>query len=103
MARTSRFQCGNAGSIPAGAAFFIDVYGRNYYDVIELNFWRPKNQVRLRIEPVEGKHGMYKLIPELLLKPGLYTLYFEGAIHPDGIVFAATRNEQSSVFYFKID
>ena len=84
--------------------FFSNVYGgRGYYDVIDINLWRPKNEVSLRIEPVEGKQGMYKLIPELPLKPGRYTLYFEGAIHPYGTVFVATRGEQRSVFHFRID
>jgi len=83
--------------------FFSNVYGRGYYDVININLWRPKNEVSLRIEPVEGKQGMYRLIPELPLKPGRYTLYFEGAIHPDGTVFAATRGEQRWVFYFSIE
>lgn len=82
--------------------FFRNVYSRNENDVIQIDLWRPKTKVPLRVEPVEGKPGMYKVIPEALLRPGRYTLYIEGDINPDGTVFAAEINRKSSAFYFRI-
>ncbi|MDD1777179.1 MAG: hypothetical protein LUQ65_03350 [Candidatus Helarchaeota archaeon] len=82
--------------------FFRNVYSRGYYDVIELNLWRPRNKMPLRIEPIEGKQGMYRLIPESSLNQGRYAFYFKDAIHPDGTVFAAEANRRSSAFYSKI-
>ncbi|MBU4320927.1 MAG: hypothetical protein Q8N12_01040 [Thermodesulfovibrionales bacterium] len=86
-----------------GQTFFRGVYFVDYYDTIQINLWRPRKEIRLRIEPVEGKLGMFRLIPESSLAPGKYTLYFKGAIHPDGTIFVAEHERQESAFYFKIE
>jgi hypothetical protein len=83
-------------------AFFHNVYRCRPDDEIHVNLWRPKNEVVLRIEPVEGKSQMYRLTPASPLKPDRYVLYFENAIHPDGTVFAARGDRQASAFYFRI-
>lgn len=93
------YQFNKLGTNPA---FFRSTYFRDYYDVIQIDLWRPKNEVPLRIEPVEGKSGMYRLIPKSELKQGRYTLYYGDAVHPDGFIFSTFPNRQSSAFYFKI-
>lgn len=82
--------------------FFYNIYRRSYYDEIPVNLWRPRSDVRLRIEPIPSKPDMYRLIPESALTPGRYALYFEKTIHQSDIVFTASPGRQASAFYFKI-
>lgn len=82
--------------------FFSNIYKKNYYDIVDINLWRPKNEISLKIEPVEGKFGMYKFIPKSSLIPGNYVLYFKGELHKDKTIFSSDFNRKASAFYFKI-
>lgn len=82
--------------------FFYNIYRRNYYDEIPVNLWRPRGDMRFRIEPIPSKPDMYRLIPELTLTPGRYALYFEKTIHQSDIVFTVSPGRQASAFYFGI-
>lgn len=84
-------------------AFFRNVYGVDYYDVIQINLWRPGKEVPLQVEPVEGKSGMYRLIPKSPLDSGKYTLYLGNDVNPAGTIFSAAPNRRTSAFYFKIE
>ncbi len=83
-------------------AFFRNVYGRNYYDVLQIDLWRPHNNISVRIGPVDGKPGMYKFIPEQSLTPGKYALFSGDSVHPDNIIFATSPRRTSTAFYFEI-
>ena len=86
-----------------GQAFFRNTYFVDYYDTIQIDLWRPNKEIQLRIEPVEGKTGMFRLIPQSSLNSGKYTLYFGDDIHPDGTIFVAKPGRQTSAFYFRIE
>jgi hypothetical protein len=80
--------------------FFSNVYEQGYYDVIQIGLWMPEIDVSARIEPVEGRPGMFKIIPDAPLQPGKYAVYFGNAIHHKGIIFAAADNRRAEAFYF---
>jgi len=82
--------------------FFRNVYGRDENDVIQIDLWSPKTEVPLRIEPVEGKHGMYRLIPRTPLRPGRYAFYIKGDINPHNSVITTKSNRKSSAFYLHV-
>jgi hypothetical protein len=84
-------------------AFFRNVYGRGYYDTVQVDLWRPRGQVPIRVEPVEGHSGMYRLIPNSALQPGRYSLYKFGAVHDANLVFASLRGRSSQAFYFTVE
>lgn len=95
-------QAGQFNYFGTNPMFFRNVYGVNESDIIRIDLWRPKSEIPLRIEPVEGKSGMFMLTPNSSLKPGRYTLYFRDDIHSDSTIFIAEPSRQSSAFYFKI-
>jgi hypothetical protein len=83
-------------------AFFRNVYGRGYNDTVQVGLWRPDGQVSISVEPVDGKPGMYRLIPNSALGPGRYSLYEAGALHGANMIFASPSGRQSQAFYFGI-
>src|SRR5713101_5478774 len=90
-------------NIPGTRPFlFPSLYGRNYDDTVQVNVWRPKTDVPLRVEPVEGKAGMYRLIPSSPLKPGRYTLYAREALHHEDIILGTGAIRPSAAFYFGV-
>jgi hypothetical protein len=56
----------------------------------------------MRIEPVEGKTGMYRLVPAVQLEVGKYVLYFPDSLHANDIVFSASVGRQSAVLGFEV-
>jgi hypothetical protein len=96
-------QAGQFNYFGTNPMFFRNLYGVNESDIIRIDLWRPKAQIPLRIEPVEGKTGMFRLIPNSPLKPDKYTLYLKDAIHLDGTIFISETDRQSSAFYFKVE
>ncbi len=82
--------------------FFRNVYSRDMNDIIQLNLWRPKTVLPLRIEPVEGKSGMYRLIPQSQLRAGRYAIYIKDHLHLYNMVHATDSSKKYSAFYFRI-
>lgn len=83
-------------------AFFQNVYRANPSDRIEVNLWRPSGKVEFRVEPVEGRNGMFKLLPVSALKAGRYALYSGEEIHDSNVVFTADTNRRASAIFFSI-
>ena len=83
-------------------AFFATMYGRGYYDTVPIGLWRPAGQIPVRIEPVMGQTGMYRLIPNTELQPGNYCLYEGDAIHDAGIIFTASSGRSGQAYYFAV-
>jgi len=83
--------------------FFSTVYGGMTPETeIAVNLWRPKDATRIRVEPVEGKPGMFRLSPGSPLASGRYALWLGSALHPIGTVFAATSERRASAYYFGV-
>jgi hypothetical protein len=82
--------------------FFGNVYHKNPNETIPINLLRPNRAVELRIEPVEGKSDMYKLVPDAALQAGKYALYFQGALHEGTNVFSASLGRQAVAYSFEI-
>lgn len=82
--------------------FYAGLYGQDYNAVIQVGLWRVTADLAVRVEPVEGKAGMYKITPEPSLADGMYALYFGKALHPNDIIFATSNRKQSFVIYFQI-
>jgi len=82
--------------------FFPSVYGLDYKDAIPIRLWRPTADIAFSIEPVEGKPGMYRLIPGATLENGKYAIYTGEEIHRDGIIFATNADRQSDGYYFSV-
>ena len=83
-------------------AFFRNVYGKNYNDVVQVGLWRPQGEIALRVEPVAAKPGMYRLVPSSSLTPGRYAFYKTGAVHDERLIFASPPARQSDGFYFEV-
>jgi|GEM_PF-1863055 len=82
--------------------FFSDVYTRDYYDTVEVNLWQPAREIPLSIEPVEGRRGMFRFMPQSALAYGNYAFYHKGEMHEDGTVFSSEPQREASAFYFGI-
>jgi hypothetical protein len=82
--------------------FFFNVYKKDPNETIPIDLWRPSGNVQMRIEPVEGKAGMYKLVPAVQLELGKYALYLPDSIHADDVVFSASVGRQSTIFAFEV-
>jgi hypothetical protein len=82
--------------------FFANVYQKNPNETIVVNLWRPSRAIQMRVEPVEGKAGMYKLLPTMPLGVGKYALYFPDSIHASDVVFSASNGRQAVVLSFEI-
>ena len=95
-------RAGSFNIIRTDPRFFRNVYGRDMNDVIQINLWRPKTEVPLRLEPVEGKVGMHRLIPQSPLRPGRYALYIKGDLHLYNMVHATDSSRKYSAFYFEV-
>lgn len=97
-------QAGQFNYFGTNPMFFRNVYGGvDESDIIRIDLWRPKSEILLSIEPVEGKTGMYRLIPRSSLKhDSRYALYYKNDVHKDGTIFIARDGKQRSAFYFKI-
>jgi hypothetical protein len=80
--------------------FFANVYGKGYNDIVEVGLWRPGDDLPVRVEPVEGRQGMFKIIPASPLQPGRYVIYFGDNIHQDGIIFATRSDRSAGALYF---
>jgi flagellum-specific peptidoglycan hydrolase FlgJ len=93
------------GAPGSQAQFFRAMWGRDYYDSITINLWRPKTEVLFKIEPAEGKSGMFKLTPMAPLMPGRYAAFFGETMHRNGMIFAKTRgnsNYAPYALYFEV-
>ncbi len=83
--------------------FFANVYGgMTPYDTVPINLWQAKGPGQLRIEPVEGRPGMFRLSTTAALAPGRYTIWFGTMLHPVGTVFTAPPSREGGAFYFEI-
>lgn len=82
--------------------FFRNAYGKNPNDTVSINLWRPTRDVQIRIEPVDGKAGAYKLVPTVPLVVGRYALYFSGALHASDLVFGASAGRRATAFEFEV-
>jgi hypothetical protein len=71
-------------------------------DIIPGNLWRPSGNVPLRVQPIDNKPGMYKLVPNADLHVGKYALYFPNSLHANGIVFTASAGQQATALAFEI-
>jgi hypothetical protein len=103
LAYVSTMQAYQFNMLGTQPAFFRNVYGRGYYDTVQIDLWRPDEQVPIRIEPVEGRSGMYRLIPATALQPGRYSLYETGSVHGANIIFASLQGRSSQAFYFGVE
>ena len=83
--------------------FFSNVYRKDPNETIPIDLLRPSRNLQMRIEPVEGKAGMYKLVPSVPLEVGKYALYFPDSLHAGDIVFSASVGRQGqSVLAFEV-
>jgi len=82
--------------------FFTSLYNKSPTAEIPINLWRPARTVEMRIEPIDGKPGMYRLTPSAPLAVGRYALYFLDSLHGSDIVFSASQGRQASAFDFQI-
>lgn len=81
---------------------FREVYLANPSDNIQVGLWRPNGKVAFRVEPVEGRSGMFKLLPVKELKPGKYALFSGKELHNYDVVFTADTNRQATAIFFSI-
>lgn len=86
-----------------GPLVFPSLYGLDPDDTITVDVWRPNTDVPLRIEPVEARPAMYRLIPSSPLKPGRYALYGGEALHHEGIILGTAAISPSVAVYFGVD
>ena len=82
--------------------FFANVYRKNPNETIPIGLWRPSRTVQTRIEPVDGRTGMYRLVPVEQLAPGRYALYFPDSLHPGDTVFSASVGRRAAAFAFEV-
>ena len=82
--------------------FFSNVYRKDPNETVPIDLWRPSRDVQMRIEPVEGKTGMYKLVPSAPLEVGKYALYYPDSLHANDIVFSASVGRQAVVVAFEV-
>jgi len=88
--------------IGTDANFFAGIYGRGYNDVIPIGLWRAKGDVQVRVQPVEGKAGMFRLTPVSALLPGRYALYHDKSLHLSSMIFATAAGRRASALYFSV-
>jgi len=82
---------------------FKDVYGKSPDDVIRVNLHCPVRDVEVRIEAVDGKAGMYRLIPVKPLEDGYYAIYAVGTLHGCNNVFRVPEGRKSFAYNFWVD
>jgi hypothetical protein len=82
--------------------FFSNLYSKSPNETIPINLWRPSRRIMVRIEPVEGRTGMYKLVPSLPFEPGKYALYFPDSLHESDVVFSASDGREATAFAFEV-
>jgi hypothetical protein len=83
--------------------FFPGVFGGvRPNDTVMVNLWRPKAADQVRVEPIEGKSGMFRLIPNSPLLAGRYALWFGNSLHPVSMIFATDGSRNSSAFYMSV-
>ena len=84
--------------------FFSNVYGVDYNQPVSVNLWRTEpNYVPMKTQPVAGRDGMFRIVPETALEPGRYALFFGDLIRPASMIFAARAGaSQGDGFYFAI-
>ena len=88
--------------INTAPAFFSSLYRKNPNDTIPVDLMRPSREIQIRIEPVDGKPGMYKLIPVAPLGVGKYALGSTDSLHPENIVFSASVGRKSAALAFEV-
>jgi hypothetical protein len=81
---------------------FQFVYGQDYNVNVTVDLWRPNGMIELRIAPIQGKTGMYRLAPVSPLPAGKYALYFGDALHQHDIVFTADAGRRALAYYFDL-
>jgi len=86
----------------ANLQFFSRTFNKDPNETISLDLWRPNRNIQLSVEPIEGKMGMFKLVPTTQLEVGKYALYFTDSIHPNEFVFSASLGRQSTAFAFEV-
>ncbi|HBA61833.1 MAG TPA: hypothetical protein DCZ92_13685 [Elusimicrobia bacterium] len=96
-------RAGDFNVINTNPAFFENIYQARASDSVQVNLWRPNGKVDFRIEPVENRNGMFKLVPVRPLKPGRYALYSDKDLHGYNVVFTADVNRQASAVYFSVE
>ncbi len=67
---------GQFNTIGTSPQFFQNVYGVPMNTLIPINMWVYKSEVQFKRAPVEGKPGMYRVVPNQSLTPGIYVLHF---------------------------
>ena len=82
---------------------FKDIYGKSPDEIIRVNLHCPVRDVEVRIEAVEGKSGMYRLIPVKPLEDGYYAVYTVGALHGCNTVFRVPEGRKPVAFNFWVD
>jgi len=82
--------------------FFSNVYRKDPNETIPINLWRPDHHILVHVEPVEGKPGMYKLVPDSPLEAGKYALYLPDSLHDGDVVFSASTGREASAFAFEV-
>jgi len=72
-------KCANAGQfniMGTHPQFFRNVYGMSMDAIIPINMWVYETHMQFKIAPVEGKTGMYRIVPTQPLQPGVYVVHF---------------------------
>jgi hypothetical protein len=82
--------------------FFSGLYKKNPTDTVPIDLWRPSRHIDVRVEPVTGRLGMYRLTPSVPLQPGRYAFYAAESLHGGDIVFTASQDRQAEAFEFEI-
>jgi hypothetical protein len=80
------------------------VFHKKVTDLISIDLWQATVDLPVRLEPVEGKSGMYRVSPEASLTSGRYALYFGEAMLPKGIKASLRlRPDSPTAIYFLAD
>jgi len=82
---------------------FKDIYGKSPDEAISVGLRCPVQDVEIRVEPVDGKSGMYRLIPVNPLENGYYAVYASGALHGCNTAFRMTGDRKQSAFGFLVE
>lgn len=70
---------------------------------VAVNMFVPSQYINLRVAPIEGKQGAYKLIPEKPLEPGIYVFDLRGRIKSNSpFNYTVEENSKNDVWSFVI-
>jgi len=82
---------------------FKDIYGKSPDEAISVKLRCPVQDIEMRVEPVDGKSGMYRLIPVKPLENGYYAVYASGALHRCNTAFLMTGERKQIAFGFLVE